>query len=252
MAAPNAGWSADCTGQLKTGDGLDWYPVTGADGDSRFRLACQALSAPRVAAATPVCTRLCQAFGLPQRSRTDHGVPGATTTLGRLSHLSAWWVRLGILPACIAPGKPPQNGRPARRHRPLQADTTRPPARTRRAHQRTCARCREEFNSQRPPEALDRRTPATGDAPAPRPRPHNLPPLEYPARFEGRSVSATGGSRWPHQWVNVSHVCLAASVGLEDIDAGLWHVDFGPLTRGRLLARQRRLAEAYGTLTRRR
>jgi hypothetical protein len=41
--------------------------------------------------------------------------------------LSAWWVRLGIVPAFIEPGKSPQNGRHERRPRTLNAEITRPP-----------------------------------------------------------------------------------------------------------------------------
>jgi hypothetical protein len=159
MAAPNDVWSADVTGQFNTGDGLYCYPLTVADGYSRVLLGCQALSSTRVAEAKPVFTRLVKEFGLPKRIRTDNGVPCATNTLGRLSQLSAWWVRLGILPECIAPGKPQQHGRHERRHRTLKAETTRPPARTRRAQQLTCDRFREEFNGQRPHEALDMQTP---------------------------------------------------------------------------------------------
>ena len=54
--------------------------------------------ATAVAEAQPVFARLFRKFGLPERIRTDNGVPFATTTLARLSCLSAWWVRLGILP----------------------------------------------------------------------------------------------------------------------------------------------------------
>jgi putative transposase len=252
MAAPNEVWSADFKGQFKTGDGLYCYPLTVADGYSRFLLGCQALSSTRVAEAKPVFTRLFQEFGLPKRIRTDNGVPFATTTLGRLSQLSAWWVRLGILPEFIEPGKPQPNGRHERMHRTLKAETTRPPAATRRAQQRTFDRFREEFNCQRPHEALDMRTPTTCYEPSLRKMPNKLPPLEYPDRFEGRYVSANGGIRWHHQGVNVSHVCVGAYVGLEEIDDGVWNVYFGPLKLGRLLERHMRIEDAYGRLKRRR
>ena len=87
-------------------------------------------------------TRLFKEYGLPQRIRTDNGVPFATNTLARLSQLSAWWVRLGILPELIEPGKPQQNGRHERMHRTLKAETTRPPAGTCRAQQRKFNRFR--------------------------------------------------------------------------------------------------------------
>jgi putative transposase len=252
IAAPNDVWSADFKGQFKAGDGLYCYPLTVADGYSRFLLGCQALSSTRVAEAKPVFTRLFKEFGLPRRIRTDNGVPFATNALGRLSQLSAWWVRLGILPEFIEPGKPQQNGRHERMHRTLKAETTRPPARTRRAQQLKFDHFREEFNCQRPHEALDMRTPATCYAPSPRPMPHKLPPLEYPDRFEVRYVSANGGIRWHHQWVNVSHVCVGAYVGLEEIDDGVWNVYFGPLKLGRLLERHMRIEDAYGKLKRHR
>jgi putative transposase len=250
IAAPNDVWSADFKGQFKTGDGLYCYPLTVADGYSRFLLGCQALSSTRVAEAKPVFTRLFKEFGLPKRIRTDNGVPFATNTLGRLSQLSAWWVRLGILPEFIEPGKPQQNGRHERMHRTLKAETTRPPARTRRAQQSKFDHFREEFNGQRPHEALDMRTPAACYEPSPRKMPNKPPPLEYPDRFEVRYVSANGGIRWNHQWVNVSHVCVGEYVGLEEIDDGVWNVYFGPLKLGRLLERHMRIEDAYGRLKR--
>jgi putative transposase len=82
-------WSADFKGHFKTGDGLSCYPLTIADGDSRFRLSCQALSSTSVAEANPVFMRVCEAFGMPRRIRTDNGGPFATHTLARLSQLSA-------------------------------------------------------------------------------------------------------------------------------------------------------------------
>jgi putative transposase len=252
MSAPHQIWTADVKGQFKTGDGRYGSPLTVADGYSRFLLACQALHSTAVHQAQPVFTRVFHEFGLPHRIRTDHGVPFATTTLGRLSQLSAWWVRLGILPECIQPGKPPQHGRHERLPRTLKADTTRPPAANRRAPQQRFNHFREECNHQRPHEALDMRTPAACYEPSPRKRPHKLPPLEYPDRFEVRSVSANGGIRWNHQGVNVSHTCVGDYVGLEDIADGVWNVYFGLLRLGRRLERHMRIEEAYGRLTRRR
>jgi hypothetical protein len=108
-------------GHFKTGDSIYCYPLTVADGFSRFLLGCQALQSTCVAQAKPVFTRLFKEYGLPKRIRTDNGVPFATVSLARLSQLSAWWVRLGVLPssstrasrskmavtsACIARSKP--------------------------------------------------------------------------------------------------------------------------------------------------
>lgn len=126
--APNDIWSADFKGQFKTGNGIYCYPLTVTDGYSRYLLGCQALYSTAVVGAKPVFTRLFKEYGLPHRIRTDNGVPFATNTLACLSALSAWWVRLGVLPELIEPGKPQQNGRHERMHRTLKAEATRPPA----------------------------------------------------------------------------------------------------------------------------
>jgi putative transposase len=250
--APNAVWSADFKGHFKTGDGRYGSPLTITDGSSRLLLSCQALSSTSVAEAKPVCIRVFKKFGLPRRLRPDHGVPFATTTLARLSQVSAWWIRLGILPEFIEPGKPAQHGRHERRHRTLNADTTRPPGANLRAQQQKFTHCCDEFNHARPHEALDMRTPAAGDEPSPRTMPNKLPPREDPARFEVRDVSANGGIRWHSQWVHVSITCAGDSVGLEASDDGVWHVSCGPLTLGRLRARHMRIEEAEGRLKRHR
>jgi transposase InsO family protein len=178
ILAPNDVWSADFKGQFRTGSGRYCYPLTVADGFSRYLLGGQALSSTAVADAKPVFTRLFQEYGLPKRIRSDNGVPFATTTLARWSTLSAWWVRLGILPELIEPGHPEQNGRHERMHRTLKAETTRPAAGSLGAQQRRFNIFRHEFNHERPHEALDQETPATCYEASPRPMPDRLPPLE--------------------------------------------------------------------------
>ena len=250
ILAPNDLWSADFKGQFKTGNGLYCYPLTVTDNHSRYLLICQALSSTAVDEAKPVFTRLFKEYGLPRRIRTDNGVPFATSTLARLSKLSAWWVRLGVMPEFIEPGKPQQNGRHERMHLTLKNETTRPPAGSLAAQQRKFNVFVEEFNNERPHEALDQQTPASCYQPSRREMPNKLPPLVYPDRFEVRYVSANGGIRWNRDWVNVSTVCIGEYVGLEEIDNGIWNVYFGPLKLGRLNERLMRIEDQYGQLKR--
>jgi putative transposase len=250
ILTPNDCWCADFKGQFKTGDGIYCYPLTVTDDYSRFLLGCQGLLSTCVAEAKPVFTRLFKEYGLPRRIRTDNGVPFATNTLARLSQLSAWWVRLGVMPELIEPGKPQQNGRHERMHRTLKAETTRPAAANLRAQQNRFDRFQHEFNHDRPHEALDMQTPDARYHRSPREMPAKLPPLEYPDRFEVRYVSFNGGIRWNKGWVNVSITCAGEYVGLEEIDDGVWNVYFGPLKLGRLLERHMRIEDAYGRLKR--
>src|SRR5947208_11959014 len=206
ILAPNDVWRADYKGQFRTGDGRYCYPLTVADGFSRYLLGCQALVSTAGQGAKPIFTRLFQEYGLPKRMRSDNGVPFATNTLARLSTLSAWWVRLGILAELIEPGRPAQNGRHERMHRTLKAETTRPAAGSLAAQQRRFNVFRDEFNHERPHEALDQETPVTCYAGSIRPMPDRMPPLECPDRFEVRYVSANGGIRWNSRWVRLGRL----------------------------------------------
>ncbi len=157
---------------------------------------------------------------------------------------------MGVMPQLIEPGNPQQNGRHERMHRTLKAEATRPPAAAMRSQQVKFDSFRREFNTERPHEALDQRTPAELYRPSTRPMPEKMPALDYPDRFEVRYVSANGGIRWNKQWVNVSTTCVGEYVGLEEIDDGIWNVYFGKLRLGRLLERSMKIEDAYGRLFR--
>lgn len=246
ITAPNQLWAADFKGQFKTRDGHYCYPLTVTDGCSRYLLGCQALRSTAFAEAQPVFRRLFQEYGLPERIRTDNGVPFASVSLARLSTLSAWFIRLGIRRELIEPGKPQQNGCHERMHRTLKAETTRPPAGNRATQQRVFNRFRQEFNQVRPHEALALDTPAAHYQSSPRPYPERLPPLEYPTHFETRLVSDNGCIGWRSQRVHVTTVCTQEYVGLEEIDNGIWNVYYGPVKLGRLIEKKLRIEDAYG------
>ena len=250
MGAPNDTWCVDYKGEFKTGDGVYCYPLTVTDGCTRYILSCHGLRSTAYKGAQPVFRGLFKNYGLPKIIRSDNGVPFATTAIGRLSRLSIWWIRLGIYPELIEPGHPEQNGRHERMHKTLKAEATRPAGANLAAQQKKFNYFRQEFNDERPHEALDQQTPASVYRPSLREMPTKLPPLQYPDRFEVRYVSANGGIRWNSDWVNVSIVCAGEYVGLEEIDDGLWNVYFGPLKLGRLHERHMRIEDEYGRLKR--
>ena len=251
MKAPNEIWTADFKGHFRTRDGIYCYPLTVVDGYSRFLLGCQGLLSTRHSDSRPVFLRLFRELGLPKIIRTDNGVPFATTALGRLSLLSVWWIRLGIYPELIEPAHPEQNGRHERMHRTLKAETTRPPCGNQSSQQRRFNQFREEYNQDRPHEALDQDTPASRYHPSPRKMPSKLPSIDYPAHYEVRLVSRNGGIRWNCQWVNVTQALGGEHVGLEEIDNDLWDVYFGPLRLGRLNERTLRIEDHLGRTQRR-
>jgi len=250
MATPNGTWTADFKGQFKTRNGVYCYPLTIVDGFSRYLLACQGLLSTAIVLARPIFLRLFQEYGLPEIIRTDNGVPFATTALGRLSTLSVWWIRLGILPELIAPASPQQNGRHERMHRTLKAEATRPPSGNLQAQQTRVNRFRQEYNEERPHEALGQETPASVYRPSGRALPRRLAPLEYPGHFEVRLVSRNSGIRWQKHWVCVTHTLAGEYVGLEEVGEGLWDVYFGPLKLGRMNERILRIEDHKGRTVR--
>ena len=252
MDVPNDTWCADFKGEFKTGDGIYCYPLTITDGCSRYLLECKGLASTAHKTAKPVFAKIFRRFGLPRIIRTDNGAPFATTAIGRLSRLSVWWIRLGIFPELIQPGRPSQNGRHERMHKTLKQETTRPPAHTMRGQQRRFNRFVDEFNTVRPHEALNDETPATLYTPSTRELPSRLPDIEYPGHFERRLVSRNGGFRWNSTRVPITHTLEGQYVGLEEVDDGLWDVYFGPVRLGQMDERTRTIQDALGNRKRRR
>lgn len=229
---PNGVWTTDFKGQFKMRNGRYCYPLTIQDGFSRYLLGCKGLYTTSIELAKPVFINTFREFGLPAVIRSDNGSPFASIGLARLTRLSAWWIRLGIIPETIEPGKPQQNGRHERMHRTLKREATRPPRADLSAQQRHFNTFRHTFNFIRPHEALDDATPASVYQPSPRPFPETLPPLDYPAHFEVRKVSTNGGIRWHSRWINISSALGNEFIALEPIGPALWQIYFGPVTLG--------------------
>lgn len=230
-AAPNAVWCADFKGHFPVGDAR-CHPLTIMDGCSRYLLRCQGLPRPLGAPVQRVFEAAFREFGLPQAIRTDNGPPFSTLAAGGLSRLAVWWIRLGIRPERILPGRPDQNGRHERMHSTLKAETARPPRGSLRAQQRCFEAFRQEYNTERPHEALGYATPASRYAPSPRPYPRRVPEPEYPAHVRVERCYPNGVISFREtQWYLTG--CLAGElVGLEEVDEDRWSVSFGPIELG--------------------
>jgi len=157
---PNDVWAADYKGQFRLKDGGYCYPLTVSDLDSRYVLGCDAHGEISLERTQQLFERLFLEYGLPNRIRTDNGVPFASSAVARLSVLSVWWIKLGIYPELIEPGKPQQNGIHERMHSTLKREATMPPSSNLRAQQRRFDAFRAEFNEERPHEGIAMKRPA--------------------------------------------------------------------------------------------
>ena len=223
---PNDIWAADYKGQFRLKNGQYCFPLTVSDLASRYVLGVDAHPAISLERTLEHFRRLFEAYGLPNRIRTDNGSPFASSALARLSHLSAWFIKLGIYPELIEPGQPQQNGVHERMHRTLKQEATIPPATSLRGQQQKFDSFRQEFNEVRPHESLGMKRPAQLYRPSTRAMPMRIEPYDYPSHHLVRRVSRCGTIRVLTNQIFVSQTLNEDYVGLEEVDDGVYDMYF--------------------------
>ncbi len=197
VEAPNAVWCADFKGWFRTGEGKRCDPLTISDAMSRYLLRCEAVAQPDGDCVRDAFDAAFCEFGLPLAIRSDNGPPFASVGAGGLSRLSVWWIKLGVRPERIDPGKPQQNGRHERLHRTLKEDAASPPKATLAEQQRAFDVFRAVYNHERPHEALDFATPASLYCASPRAYPCALREPDYPTKPRCAGCAPTAASSGP-------------------------------------------------------
>lgn len=239
--APNDLWCADYKGEFQLGNKAYCYPLTVTDHASRYLLLCEALESTREELAFTAFERLFQERGLPSAIRSDNGVPFASANaLFNLSKLSVWWLRLGIEIERIKPGKPQQNGRHERMHLTLKKEATRPPGLNSLQQQARFDEFVQEFNTERPHQAIAMKCPAELYTPSPRPY-QGLPELVYPLHDRDVLVTACGRLCLHRKKINISTVLAGQRLGIKEVDQGIWLVSFMHYDLGYIDLEQRTL-----------
>jgi putative transposase len=245
----NAIWCADFKGWFRTSDQTICHPLTITDAFSRYLLRCHGMERAQTAPTKVIFESAFREYGLPQAIRTDNGTPFASNSVGGLSRLSVWWLKLGIVPERIEPGQPQQNGRHERMHLTLKQDTASPPRSTMRSQQRRFDEFRVEYNQQRPHEALDQKTPADLYQPSPRPYPSRVPEPEYGGDMKIRYVRHSGEIKWQGRRMYLGEVLAKENVGLEQVAEDHWLIYFCKMPLG-VLDDQRRKVWSVEAATR--
>jgi len=225
--APNGVWTADFKGQFRLGNNQLCYPLTICDRYSRMLLKCQGLPNNSIQSSKPVWIATFREHGLPKVIRTDNGAPFSSTGIGGLSRLSAWWIRLGIIPERIAPGNPQQNGSHENMHRVLKQDVAKHPQANLKLQQVANDRFVKDYDYLRPHEAIGMQVPADLYINSPRSYPLILPQLEYPSDYIVRQVRINGDIKWRGNIIFVSEVLAGDPVGLEQLDDRYWALYYG-------------------------
>jgi len=224
--SPNQLWCTDYKGEFMLGDRRYCYPLTVTDFSSRFLLCCEAMESTREQMAITAFERLFREFGLPDAIRSDNGVPFSSPhAIHGLSKLSVYWLRLGIAIERIKPGNPQQNGRHERMHRTLKQYCTRPAGMNMLQQQEMFERFIDEYNNERPHQALEMKRPV--DLYRPSNRPYNgVPPVSYPFHDKTVTITACGRICVERKKIHLSTVLAGHDVGIRQVDERIWLVSF--------------------------
>ncbi len=223
---PNDLWCTDYKGEFQLADKRYCYPLTVTDHASRYLLLCEAMESNREDSAFLAFERLFKERGLPLAIRSDNGVPFASPNgLFNLSKLSVWWLRLGISIERIRPGHPQQNGRHERMHLTLKQEATRPAGANLLQQQAKFDAFLEEFNHERPHEALNMQCPAQFYSSSGRPY-QGLPEPHYPFHDKTVVVTCCGRLCLYRKKINLSSCLAGQAVGIKEVEDGIWLVSF--------------------------
>jgi putative transposase len=223
---PNELWCADYKGEFLLGNKKYCYPLTITDFYSRYLLACEGLETTKEQYAFTVFERVFKEFGLPRAIRTDNGVPFYSPhALFGLSKLSVWWLRLGVEIERIKPGNPQQNGRHERMHLTLKKETTKPSGENFLQQQAKFDDFIEEYNHERPHQALDMKYPNELYIPSTKEY-KGLPDVEYPFHDKMITVTHCGRICLKGKKINFSVVFGGQNIGIKEIEDKIWLVSF--------------------------
>jgi transposase InsO family protein len=233
-SAANELWSVDFKGQFKLDTGQWCFPLTLMDDYSRYLLGCEGQKSVSTKPTKSNFKQLFKKYGLPKRIRSDNGVPFASSATAGLSTLSIWWIKLGIHPERIEPGRPEQNGKHERMHRTLKKYTTYPSARSFKAQQQRFEDFKTAFNYERPHEALAFKTPSDCYQASTISLPIKIPKPDYPSHFSVRKVLHSSVISYLGGAIYISHLLKDEYIALEEFDHDRFNVYFYHYPLGRI------------------
>ena len=218
-------WAIDYKGWIRLGDGARCEPLTITDSFCRYLLKLSCGEGTAEAEARPQFEAAFEEFGLPEVIRSDNGSPFASAGVTGLTGLSVWWIKLGIRPERIDPGKPQQNGRHERFHLTL-LEAMQPPEPNRQAQARRFEDFRHDYNHERPHQALGQQPPASFYAPSPRKLSDAPDEPDYPAEAAVRRVRSNGEIKWRGELVHICSALTGEPIAIEENEAGQWRARF--------------------------
>ena len=230
---PNDVWSIDYKGQFPLGNKELCYPLTITDNYSRYILGINGTKGISSKITKKILIDIFSEFGLPKAIRSDNGVPFAGNSLGGLSPLAIWFIKLGIVPERIRKGHPQENGRHERMHFTLKQETASPSQYNYQKQQNSFDKFRNMFNEERPHEGIDFNRPAWLYKSSKRAYNEKLKPVEYDtALCEVRLVRPNGHIKWQGKEIFISKLLAGEPIALRPCSSEEWILYFSFLPLG--------------------
>jgi putative transposase len=221
----------DFKGWWRTFRGEKCEPLTIRDEHSRYILTVKGLKDTKTETVKEEFERVFKIYGLPKVIRSDNGQPfGCTRAVHRLTKLSAWFILLGIQFNPIAPGHPQENGAHERMHRDMKNELEKNGINDQEAFDMW----REEFNSIRPHEALQMKTPSDVYRKSDRLYPEGELKIEYSGEYQSRQVNKQGEIKVKNWHYAISSSLAGQNVGLKHISETRKEVWFDYLFLGEI------------------
>jgi transposase InsO family protein len=218
---PNDLWQMDFKGHFAVTRGGRCHPLTVLDDHSRFAVALRACENEQAATVQTALSEIFRRYGLPNQMLTDNGSPWGDACKSSYTGLSVWLLRLGIEVSHGRPYHPQTQGKDERFHRTLNVELL---CRLSAVDVPSCQppfdRFRDEYNHERPHEALQMATPISRYQVSPRVFPETLPPIEYGSDLAVRKVSDKGWLSYRSRPFNVGQAFEGLSVGLRPAAEG--------------------------------
>ena len=212
-------WTTDFKGWWHTKDKNRVEPLTIRDEYSKFIIDIRGMATTQQKFVKECFREAFERYGLPRYIRSDNGTPFVSPHgLCGLTQLSVWWIKLGIHPNRIPPASPQKNGGHERMHRDMKAELQKYAGKDLPHQQQLFNIWREEFNTVRPHEALQQKTPSEIYKRSLRKYDPKEPDFEYPCGWEVRKVNGIAETNWKCRKIYLSKALIGEYVGIEELD----------------------------------
>jgi len=191
------------------------HPLSVVDDSTRFLAGLSACGDQRRETAQACLEEVFRRYGMPLAMLMDNGSPWGGGEACEHTRLSVWLMRLGIRTLHGRPYHPQTQGKVERFHRTLKGELLNRESFLDLAHcQRRFDEWREEYNYERPHEALGMATPGSRYTPSPRTFPETLPAIEYAPGRLVRKVQHGGRIAFHNREYRVGHAFIGLPVAL--------------------------------------